>query len=159
MEHFTFQSPLGPLCLTSNSEAITAVEFATQGSSCDTTPADGPLRQCHEELLAYFAGSLRTFTVPVVFQRGTEFQRNVWRALQTIPYGTCISYRELAETIERPKAARAVGNANNKNPLAILVPCHRVIGASGGLVGYASGVDKKRFLLELEGYLSASVTI
>ncbi|MEO0795145.1 MAG: methylated-DNA--[protein]-cysteine S-methyltransferase [Verrucomicrobiota bacterium] len=105
--------------------------------------------QIEDELARYFRGELTEFATPLVLG-GTDFQQTVWRALQTIPYGETWSYAELAEAIENPAAIRAVGGANGKNQLAIIVPCHRVINKGGGLGGYAGGLDIKRQLLELE---------
>jgi len=101
------------------------------------------------ELDAYFAGSLKKFSVPLDL-RGTEFQRRVWELLLHIPYGETRSYGQIARAIGRPEASRAVGQAVGTNPVAIIVPCHRVIGASGGLVGYGGGLHRKQALLELE---------
>ena len=108
------------------------------------------LRQCEEELTAYFAGTLRTFSVPLQ-PVGTPFQLSVWEALRQIPYGETRTYAQIAEAIGNPKACRAVGMANNRNPISILIPCHRVIGAGGALVGYGGGLEVKKFLLALEG--------
>jgi len=159
MPSITLSSPLGNLTLTSNTRALTALDF-TPLAPLSLASLDQPvLRQGYEELMAYFRGELRLFRTPCTPEGGTPFQREVWSALQTIPFGECASYKEIAQRIGRPRAMRAVGNANNKNPLAIFIPCHRVIGANGALVGYASGLDKKRFLLELEGYLPSSKSI
>lgn len=106
-------------------------------------------RQLHE----YFSGERREFDIPIVFLGGTPFQRKVWEELQKIPYGEVRSYKEIAQAIGMPKAVRAVGGANNQNPIPIIVPCHRVIGSNGALVGYSGGLDKKEFLLKHEGYL------
>ena len=106
------------------------------------------------QLSAYLAGTLQEFTVPVDL-RGTEFQMEVWRALQEIPYGDVRSYAEIAESIGRPKAVRAVGMANHDNPVPIVVPCHRVIGSNRTLTGYGGGLDLKEKLLQLEGVLLA----
>ncbi|HUB77817.1 MAG TPA: methylated-DNA--[protein]-cysteine S-methyltransferase [Bryobacteraceae bacterium] len=103
-----------------------------------------------EELRAYFAGQLRTFSVPLDMQ-GTEFQLSVWNHLVKIPYGETRSYAQVAEAVGRPAAVRAVGAANGSNPVAIIVPCHRVIGSSGKLTGYGGGLPMKKRLLELEG--------
>lgn len=111
-----------------------------------TTPL---LRQAAAELAAYFAGDLREFTVPLA-PKGTPFQQKVWAALREIPYGETRSYKEIAAMVGNEKACRAVGMANNRNPLPIFIPCHRVVGADGELVGYAGGLDVKTFLLELE---------
>jgi methylated-DNA-[protein]-cysteine S-methyltransferase len=140
-------SPIGPLTLTAENGALTAVDFgARQGRPVADDPV---LHEAARQLTAYFAGDLRRFDLPLR-ARGTPFQLTVWEALSRIPYGATISYRELAESIGRPTAARAVGHANGCNPLAIVVPCHRVIGADGTLTGYAGGVDAKAALLALE---------
>jgi methylated-DNA-[protein]-cysteine S-methyltransferase len=103
-----------------------------------------------EQLEAYFAGERTSFELPLA-AKGTDFQRQVWRALSAIPYGETTTYAEIARTIGRPRAVRAVGAANGRNPLSIVVPCHRVIGRDGTLTGYAGGLENKRKLLDLEG--------
>ena len=107
------------------------------------------LNECEDELKAYFDGRLKQFSVPVSMH-GTEFQKKVWKTLLQIPYGETLSYGEIAKSIGNSKACRAVGHANNQNPVAIIVPCHRVIGANGKLVGYAGGLYVKKYLLDLE---------
>lgn len=106
------------------------------------------------ELREYFAGERRHFDTPVDFLGATPFQRKVWHELMNIPYGEVRSYKEIARAIGSPKAVRAVGGANNKNPISIIVPCHRVIGSNGALVGYGSGLDRKEYLLRLEGHFT-----
>jgi len=106
-------------------------------------------QRAEHELKAYFSGELKEFTVPVDV-RGTEFQRAVWRELCNIPYGKTASYKDIAEAVGRPKAFRAVGGANHNNPVAIIVPCHRVVGHDGSLTGFGGGLDIKAFLLEHE---------
>lgn len=103
-----------------------------------------------KQLSEYFQNKLTHFDLPLAFDRGTEFQQTVWRALQQIPFGETRTYKQIAEMINKPKAVRAVGGANNKNPFSIVVPCHRVIGANGSLVGYAGGLQRKQFLLDIE---------
>ena len=147
-----FDSPVGWLRLVSNTKAIVTVDFVDKQGQ-DSTTKDSILLQCEEELAAYFDGSLQHFNVPVAFESGTPFQQEVWQALMKIPYGSCASYKDVAITVGRTKAVRAVGGANNKNPIVILVPCHRVIGTNKKLVGYAGGLDKKEYLLHLEGYM------
>lgn len=107
------------------------------------------LQEACTQLQEYFDGKRETFSLPLN-AKGTAFQEKVWQELQKIPYGQCISYGELASRIGNPKAARAVGMANHNNPIGIIIPCHRVIGKNGKLVGYAGGIDKKTFLLDLE---------
>lgn len=143
-------SPLGPLRLIASDGALCGVYMNIQRAPAATPAPDDPLlqraaRQLHE----YFAGARRDFDLPLR-PRGTEFQQTVWRALTQIPYGGTRSYAELAAAIGRPTACRAVGGANSKNPLGIVVPCHRVIGHQGALIGYAGGHDNKRWLLAHE---------
>ena len=124
-------------------ESSKAPDDALLNESCQT------LVQCVRELDGYFAGRLKNFTVQTIIT-GTPFQVKAWEALTKIPYGDTISYKQLAANIGAPKAVRAVGGANNKNKISIIIPCHRVIGADGGLVGYGGGLDNKKFLLDLE---------
>jgi methylated-DNA-[protein]-cysteine S-methyltransferase len=144
----TLDSPIGELLLAGDGDALTAVHMGG-------TPAPGwrrdrsALREASDQLQAYFAGDLREFDLALA-PRGTPFQRQVWSALREIPYGSTISYAQLAAAVGRPHAARAVGAANGRNPIAVVVPCHRVIGASGALTGYGGGLARKRLLLDLE---------
>jgi len=108
-----------------------------------------PFKAAADQLDAYFAGELTTFDLPLA-PRGSEFQQRVWAALQAIPYGETVSYGELAERIGSPGGARAVGLANGKNPIVIVIPCHRVVGSGGNLAGYGGGLDRKKQLLDLE---------
>lgn len=147
-------SPVGPLLLAGTAEALHVLSFGV-GSRPRQIDADwqpdtkGVLSGIRRELDAYFAGRLKAFTVGLAFN-GTPFQNSVWQALTRIPYGHTISYRELATRIGNPKAVRAVGLANGANPIAIVVPCHRVIGSNGSLTGFGGGLPTKRALLELE---------
>jgi methylated-DNA-[protein]-cysteine S-methyltransferase len=120
---------------------------ASADSSAD--PHHPILEEARSQLQAYFAGRLRDFDVPLVL-KGTPFQQRVWEELQRIPYGETRSYAELAASVGSPRAIRAVGTANGRNPIAVIVPCHRVINTGGGLGGYATGLDHKRWLLDLE---------
>ena len=141
-------TPVGPLTLTATERALTAVDFgAADGLPAAAWPP--VLHRAAQELGEYFAGRRTVFTVPLAPQ-GTPFQQEVWAALQRIPYGTTCSYADLARAIGRPKACRAVGMANHRNPIPILIPCHRVVGADGSLTGYASGLVIKSCLLQLE---------
>lgn len=140
------ESPIGALTIVSNGESITAVRF---GDKSDGLPSCALLEQAAQELAEYFAGQRRVFTVPLNAQ-GTAFQRSVWAALCEIPYGETASYAEIAERVGNPAACRAVGSANHRNPIPIFVPCHRVIGKNGALIGYAGGMEIKDFLLLLE---------
>jgi len=147
-------SPVGPLLLAGDSDALHVLAF---GVGCRPREIDaewkpdtkGVLRDVRRELDQYFAGRLKTFTTPLAFT-GTPFQHQVWKELTRIPYGETISYLDLAKRIDNPKAVRAVGLANGANPIAIIVPCHRVIGSNGSLTGFGGGLANKRALLELE---------
>lgn len=147
-------SPLGPLALTAAPDGLRRVDFVEAGGRQQGGVRDaatlGHLDAAEEQLCAYFAGERRAFDL-VLAPRGTEFQLAAWRVLQTIPYGRTITYGEQARALGKPNAMRAVGGANGRNPLAIVVPCHRVIGSGGRLTGYASGLDRKAWLLTLEG--------
>ncbi|MGO3731939.1 MAG: methylated-DNA--[protein]-cysteine S-methyltransferase [Vagococcus sp.] len=145
------------LALNADELGLTSVEFVESDAIDTTEHTDSEehiLRHAMEELDAYFNGQLTTFTVPVHLTQGTPFQQRVWTMLQQIPYGTTCSYKELAKSVNSPKAYRAVGQANRHNPIPIIVPCHRVIGADGKLTGYLgqneSGIQFKQFLLKLE---------
>ncbi|NLC28367.1 MAG: methylated-DNA--[protein]-cysteine S-methyltransferase [Campylobacteraceae bacterium] len=154
MPSLCIQSPIGPLTIISENDDIVTLEFSHTEAK-DYHPV---LLKCQEELKEYFDGKRSSFSLPLA-PKGTLFQTNVWKALQEIPYGECVSYKEIASRVGNSKAMRAVGGANNKNPIPILIPCHRVIGANGRLVGYGGGIDKKIFLLELEGYNCSSSPI
>ena len=140
------ETPIGRLKLCADGDGLCALRFAATGEEMDAAPV---LLQAERELEEYFAGRRTAFSVPLSMH-GTPFQLRVWRALTEIPYGETLSYGELARRIGNPKACRAVGMANHVNPLPVFVPCHRVVGANGGLTGYAGGLDIKRLLLELE---------
>lgn len=149
----TVSSPIGDLTLAGVGTTLTHLLMADQSHSPQRTawePA-GPdaFVDVAEQLDAYFAGSLRNFDI-VLRLAGTEFQCRVWAALQTIPYGETRSYGQIADQVGSPAASRAVGLANGRNPISIIVPCHRVIGSSGSLTGYGGGIERKRTLLELE---------
>jgi methylated-DNA-[protein]-cysteine S-methyltransferase len=149
----TFRSPIGDLLLVSDGQALTGLytEQAryARAVEADWTPDPGPFREAERQLSAYFEGEARAFDLPLA-PRGTDFQRGVWDALRALRFGECVSYGELARRLGRPGAGRAVGHANARNPIGLIVPCHRVVGASGGLTGYAGGLDRKRWLLEHE---------
>jgi methylated-DNA-[protein]-cysteine S-methyltransferase len=151
-QYRTIDSPIGPLTLAGHGSVLTNLRMVDQTyepSRADWSAEPGAFKDAVDQLGAYFAGELVDFDIELEL-RGTEFQRRVWKALLTIPYGETRSYGEIAEQIGAPGAARAVGLANGHNPIAIVVPCHRVIGAGGGLTGYGGGLDRKRTLLELE---------
>lgn len=144
-------SPVGPLLLARNDAGLTAISF---GGAADDgwTRDDYAFGDVREQLRAYFAKELREFDLPLA-PRGTPFQLAVWRALREIPYGQTRSYTQIANVVGRPSAIRAVGAANGANPLPIVVPCHRVIGANGSLTGFGGGLPAKRYLLDLELYV------
>lgn len=143
------ESPVGPLVLVSSGIHLTEIRFGDQGFVSRQGDPAPILAEARDQLEAYFRGRLRDFHLEFELG-GTEFQRTVWRALAGIPYGETISYGELARRIGNPTASRAVGAANGRNPLPILLPCHRVIGSGGQLTGYGGGLPIKTALLELE---------
>jgi methylated-DNA-[protein]-cysteine S-methyltransferase len=148
----TIDSPVGPLTLAGRGGTLTNLRMVNQThepSRADWEPDDDAFPDAVEQLRAYFGGERTGFELALDLV-GTDFQRRVWAALQTIPYGETRSYGEIAEQIGPPGAFRAVGLANGRNPIGIIVPCHRVIGAGGSLTGYGGGLDRKRILLELE---------
>jgi methylated-DNA-[protein]-cysteine S-methyltransferase len=146
-------SPLGTLWLTADDVGLTALSMSERDASIAQESGwirdDAPFVETRRQLDEYFGGVRREFDLPLQLL-GTSFQREVWAALQDIPYGQVRSYRDIAEQIGRPTAARAVGAANGSNPVSVIVPCHRVVGVSGRLTGYAWGLDRKRALLRLE---------
>lgn len=155
--HRTLKTPLGLMGASASERGITCLRFL------DAPPADLPggegdthLDRLEQQLAAYFEGGLRCFDVALAVA-GSPFQQRVWALLQSIPFGEVRRYGELARALEQPGAARAVGLANRQNPIAIVVPCHRVIGANGSLTGYAGGLDRKRRLLALEGFGSGQL--
>jgi O-6-methylguanine DNA methyltransferase len=171
----TMQSVIGPLFLAASAQGLVALEFDARlpgQQSIRPNPRDlrsekekkgfkfeesPPLLQSYvSELEEYFAGKRREFTFPLD-PRGTDFQQACWRALLAIPYGETRTYADIARAVGKPNAFRAVGMANNRNPIAIVVPCHRVIASDGTLCGYGGGLDVKRQLLELEGALSGTL--
>jgi methylated-DNA-[protein]-cysteine S-methyltransferase len=151
--HTTIPSPLGDLLALSDGRFITGLYLPDHKGGPHTSASwqtvDAPFAALRDQLAEYFAGERQEFDVPVRLH-GTPFQQQVWHQLTRIPYGVTITYAELARRINSPAASRAVGAANGRNPVSIIVPCHRVVGASGKLTGYAGGVDKKERLLAME---------
>lgn len=148
----TIKTPIGELLLRSNGEALTRVYFVNQQqelSLAEMKKDHALFVEVKKQLNAYFAGELTQFDLPLA-QPGTDFQQSVWQALQTIPYGTTQSYQDIATAIGRGKAVRAVGAANGRNQIPIIIPCHRVIGKNGTLTGFAGGLSVKEQLLALE---------
>ncbi len=156
----TMDSPIGELLLCSDGESLIGVfthgPEPKQMRKGDQNPHDQVLAEARKELTAYYAGRLQEFKVPLA-PRGTPFQQRVWKALLEIPFGETESYGQLARRIGSPNAARAVGLANGRNPISIIIPCHRVIGSSGALVGYGGGLPRKKWLLEHEARFRAGV--
>jgi methylated-DNA-[protein]-cysteine S-methyltransferase len=154
----TFDSPLGELLAVGDGRALHGL-YMQEGRTrkaveSDWETAEQPFAGVHAQLAGYFAGRRRGFDIPLVLT-GSEFERRVWSALQDIPCGESISYGELARRVGPPGTPRNVGSANGRNPIAVIVPCHRVIGADGSMTGYGGGLERKRLLLELEaGVLS-----
>lgn len=148
MFYYTFISDIGEITVIADENYIKAVQFGKSEYVNKKTPL---ISEAVNQLQEYFKGDRKVFTVPLK-PDGTDFQRKVWKALTEIPYGQTASYGEIAEKIGKSGGARAVGNANNKNPIAIMIPCHRVIGANGSLTGYAAGIDIKKKLLDLEKF-------
>jgi methylated-DNA-[protein]-cysteine S-methyltransferase len=150
MLRYTYaDTPIGSILIAGDGNSIIETYFAGAQPKPDWIRGDDGLREAADQLRAYFAGELQEFDLPLK-PRGTEFQLSVWSALQRIPYGQTTTYSTIAERIGRPAAIRAVGAANGANPIPIIIPCHRVIGASGSLTGFGGGLDVKRQLLALE---------
>ena len=149
INYYFYETIIGYLTISADEQGITDVSFGKRNpvdAVCQETPV---IKQAVSELQEYFEGRRREFTVPL-HPQGTDFQLRVWQVLRTIPYGKTWSYKQVATAAGNPNASRAVGMANNRNPIAIIIPCHRVIGANGRLVGYAGGLDVKEKLLEIE---------
>ena len=144
---FTYETVLGDVTLVEEDGALLAISLKSiqEGTELETTI----IQEAHRQITEYLKGERKVFDLPIRL-RGTDFQQQVWTALLDIPYGETRSYKQIAEAIGNPKGMRAVGMANNRNPLLIVVPCHRVIGANGSMVGYGEGVEMKEFLLRLE---------
>ena len=153
MYYSHMDSPIGRLLLAGDEGGLRLISFPTGSRTRDVEPGwmenDAPFVEAKRQLVAYFAGELTEFNLPLA-PEGTPFQLSVWQALRRIPYGKTVSYGAIAETIGRPSASRAVGAANGANPLPIVVPCHRVIGSTGKLTGFGGGLDTKAALLALE---------
>lgn len=157
MNHYYKQinSPVGRLTLVANSKSLVAILWENDDpdrvkfSSLELSKDHPVLKRVERQLKEYFEGKRNRFDIPYEFY-GTAFQKNVWKALSRIPYGEKRTYLDIAKEVRSPKACRAVGAANGKNPISIIVPCHRVIGSNGTLTGFAGGLDTKKFLLDLE---------
>jgi methylated-DNA-[protein]-cysteine S-methyltransferase len=146
-----YQTPIGLLKIEGSAAAIERVDFI-ETPQPESSQAKGCLAQCITQLDEYFNNQRRVFDLPLA-PRGTAFQGAVWQVLQTVPFGQTASYGDIARLVNRPKAGRAVGAANGRNPISIIIPCHRIIGANGTLTGYGGGLWRKIWLLEHEGLL------
>ena len=154
----TYDSPMGTMLLAASDRGLAGVWFVGQRHGPDSSgwradPEHPVLRQAIAQLQAYFAGERQDFDLPLDLQAGTPFQQSVWDALRHIPRGGTTSYAELARRLGNPQAARAIGAAVGRNPVSVVVPCHRVLGTGGALTGYAGGLERKTALLQLEGAL------
>jgi methylated-DNA-[protein]-cysteine S-methyltransferase len=152
LQFFSYETEIGVITISEHDGKIVNLYFP---SSCphginDVIKESKVHKEAHAQLEAYFKGKLREFSLPIA-PEGTEFQKSVWKALCDIPYGTTASYKEIAAVVNNPNAYRAVGNANNKNPIPIIIPCHRVIASDGKLAGYGGGISIKEKLLKFEG--------
>ena len=143
-----YHSPIGVLELKATESALVELIISSK-ESVTNSASNSIIQDAIEQLTEYFAGKRKTFSIPLA-PSGTPFQQQVWTQLQNIPYGKTISYAQLAQMVDSPKACRAVGSANGKNPIPVIIPCHRVITSNGGLGGFAYGLDMKKWLLELE---------
>ena len=144
-----YKSPIGDIEITATAKEICSLEFVQGKRSGKTSELSPALRKCLKQLDEYFRGRRRIFELMLRLE-GSEFQLDVWQALLDIPYGATASYRDIAQVVARPKSVRAVGAANGANPISLIIPCHRVIGADGRLVGYGGGLDRKEWLIEHE---------
>lgn len=149
MNYFKYQTAIGSLTFCEEEGKITVISSQYQPETGEEKETE-TIQRAYAQIKEYLDGNRKTFDLPLA-PKGTKFQKQVWQALSDIPYGQTRTYKEIAVAVGNPKAVRAVGMANNRNPLIVVVPCHRVIGSDGKMIGYAAGVDKKEFLLRLEG--------
>lgn len=162
--YFEYETAIGTVCFVEEQQAVTGLYLLSSPLNEDRRGKDSPgidsaragenretplIKKAYEQLSEYFAGIRKEFDVPLA-PEGTKFQKKVWKELQKIPYGETRSYREIAAAIGNPKACRAIGGANHNNPVMIMIPCHRVIGANGSMTGYGGGIRVKEYLLALE---------
>ena len=162
IRYATYESPLGTVIAIANDEGIWSIDFVDAkyarriGADWVEDADHPPLRECFRQLAEYFAGERREFDLPLA-PRGTSFQERVWKEIARVPYGETISYGELAKRAGAPGQARAAGAATGRNPVGVVIPCHRIVGSDGSLTGYAGGLHRKQSLLELEGVLQRSL--
>lgn len=154
MRWSVIDSPIGDLTLAVDETGLCRLNFGAHGNDPVDPSADPRLARIRDELAGYFSGELTEFSVPLSVRGGSEFERAVWAELRRIPYGEMRTYGEVAKAVGDPGAARAVGLACNRNPIAVVVPCHRVVGAGGKMVGFGGGIPLKRHLLELEARIT-----
>lgn len=153
MNEFILDSPIGKLRIKASEDALSSITFNdTDASNSPSNKSSGIINKAVKQLEEYFEGKRTIFELPLS-PEGTDFQQRVWKALQSIPYGQTTTYSELSSKLGDPRAIRAVGKANGQNPIPIIIPCHRVIGANNNLIGYAGGIERKRWLLQHEGAL------
>ena len=144
-----YKSPIGEIEITATESEIRSLEFVKGKKTARATVPSPALKACLKQLDEYFRGERRIFELMLRLE-GTEFQCDVWQALLDVPYGTTVSYADVAKAVKRPKAVRAVGAANGANPISVVIPCHRIIATGGGLGGYGGGLDRKEWLIEHE---------
>lgn len=147
---YTYNSPIGEIYITETDGKISYIGYFKEKVT-DKIICTSLIKDTINQLEEYFKGKRKDFNIPLLIE-GTDFRKIVWKALENIPYGKVCTYIDIAKAVDCPKGARAVGNAIHNNPISIIIPCHRIIGKSGNLTGYAGGIDKKEKLLELEGY-------
>ena len=146
----TYESPIGLIEIGGTSEAVTSLNFVEQHR--DECEPNLIVREATQQVSEYFLGTRREFSLPIYLE-GTDFQKLVWQQLLTVPFGRTVSYQNVGNAIGKPRAVRAVGAANGQNPISIIVPCHRVVGSEGSLIGYGGGLWRKEWLLRHEGVL------
>lgn len=150
-----YQSPIGKICIQGTEDAITSISFSEGDAVLKPVLDGGLVKECADQLKAYFAGNLRVFSLQLEAQ-GTEFQESVWKSLFRIPFGETLSYAQMATVLGNPKVIRAAASANGANPIAIVIPCHRVLGSDGKLVGYSGGLWRKEWLLRHESNIAGT---
>ncbi|MEL7834216.1 methylated-DNA--[protein]-cysteine S-methyltransferase [Fodinibius sp. Rm-B-1B1-1] len=147
-----YESPIGGLTLTASANSLQSITFGDDQSEANSTSSNEILDIAIKQLSEYFEGQRTSFSLPLS-PEGSDFQQSIWEQLQDVPYGQTITYGALADKLGDPNKVRAVGSANGQNPIPIIIPCHRVIGANNNLVGYSGGIERKEFLLKHEGAL------
>ncbi|MCW3126411.1 MAG: O-6-methylguanine methyltransferase [Bacteroidetes bacterium] len=152
------ESPVGLIEISGDDEFVNSVLFVDRAIKEESEVLSDAVKECKQQLSEYFEGKRKSFELSLS-QTGTDFQQKVWGQLMTIPFGKTVSYMQMAKALGDPKCIRAAGTANGKNQLAIIVPCHRVVGSNGMLVGYAGGLNRKRWLLDFEARMSGALTL